>query len=58
MDDDKAIGTMLANTSHAKIILYTNNDSTVLNTLYFKEGKKIVYDAVYNEFTYDKTDLD
>ena len=58
MDDDTAIGTMLATTSHAKVILYTNNDSTVLNTLYFKEGKKIVFDAVLNEFTYDETDLD
>ena len=58
MDDDTAIGVMLAITSHAKVILYTNSDSTILNTLYFKEGKKFVYDAVLNEFTYDEPDLD
>ena len=49
---------ILAITSHAKVILYTNGDSTVLDTLYFKEGKKFVYDAVLNEFTYEETDLD
>ena len=53
IDDDTGIGVMLAKGNDAKVILYTNNDSTVLDTLYFDTGKKFVYDAESNVFTFE-----
>lgn len=53
MNDDTAVGVMVATGNDAKVILYSNNNSTVKDTFYFDTGKSFEYDAHSNVFKFD-----